>query len=166
MSTFNHKKRRRFEGSHLIGVLLIASGVTAFVVSIFISLNPPFDNINPLIACLIIIGLVLVFTYSGIEINFTKSTFREYICFSGVKFGEWTSLPPISKVKLKFSNHTATNTPNGISPTLSGNVQEHRVLLYANQPTPLLSFTFNKREIGLRNAELLGLNLNTKVEVE
>ncbi len=166
MSVFDHTKRKRFEGSHLIGILLIAAGSIIGVLSIFIDFNAPYNNMLPLIICLLVIGLILIFTFSGLEIDFTRNVLREYFSFCGIKLGKWTPVPPIRKIKLKSSSQKIVNVKNGISPTMSGTVREYRIVLYANQATPFLSFSYSKKEESLRNAELFSINFNTAVEIE
>lgn len=166
MSVFDHTKRKRFEGSHLIGILLIAAGSIIGVLSIFIDFNAPYNNMLPLIICLLVIGLILIFTFSGLEIDFTRNVLREYFSFCGIKLGKWTPVPPIRKIKLKSSSQKKVNVKNGISPTMSGTVRDYKVVIYANQHTPFLSFSYNKKEEGLKNAELLGMSLKASVEVD
>ncbi|MFK7953697.1 MAG: hypothetical protein AB8B73_12695 [Ekhidna sp.] len=166
MNHYGQKRRKKFEGTHFIGSLLIVTGIVAGIASFIVDFNPPFNNMIPLAICMLCIGLMIFSTFMGVEINFEKNAFREYFSFCGIKFGQWNLLPEISKIKVKTDRAFVTNFSNGVSPTLSGKIKEHKVILYANQPLPIISFGYNSREESIKYAEMLATNLKTKVEVE
>lgn len=166
MNIYNYRRRNLSSGIHFIGILLIAVGVIVAVISLITSFNPPFDSMMPLSLSLLAIGLVIVNSFGGTEINFTKNTFRDYSSIFGFKIGEWSTIPPTKKIKVKLDVTRSINVKNGISPTLSGIAKEYKVVLYADAPTPYVSFTFSKKEKALRASDILAHNFNVKVEVE
>ncbi len=114
----------------------------------------------------IIIGILIVTSYSGSIIDITKGRFKEYTSIAGYKFGEWSTLPEISKITLISTSYTATNTPNGISPTLSGKVTDFKTLLYSDSAKPILSFTYTSKVKASRDAKSLATQFNCDLEIK
>ncbi|MDN3688977.1 hypothetical protein [Cyclobacterium jeungdonense] len=63
-------------------------------------------------------------------------------------------------VEVISTNKRSTNIPNGISPTLSGNVIEFKALLYPTASQPLLSFVYLNRDQAITQAQRLASGLN------
>lgn len=114
----------------------------------------------------IIIGLLIVTSFSGTIIDFTHGRFREYTSIGGLKFGDWSSIPVISKIVLISASYTATNTPNGISPTLSGKVTDFKTLLYSDSAKRVISFTYTSKEKASRDAKSLATQFNCDLEIQ
>ena len=108
----------------------------------------------------LILGLVIVSSYGGTLIDFTQQRVKEYFSVGGYKFGEWTALPAILTVKVISTSYISTNTPNGISPTLSGRVTDFKTLIYSNASEPVLSFVYSNRDKAVKHAKRLASNLN------
>lgn len=83
----------------------------------------------------------------------------------GYKFGEWTRLPVILTVKVRSSSYMSTNTPNGISPSLSGKVTDFKTLIYADASKPVLSFVYSSRDKAIKHARTLAIHLEAELEV-
>ncbi|TRX60587.1 hypothetical protein FNH22_05925 [Fulvivirga sp. M361] len=164
IKNYNFKKRNLFSGPHLLGLILIAAGLFALISPTILESDSSFEKILLVGTGAIAIGLVIVSSYHGILIDFAGNRSKEYFSLCGYKFGEWVELPKIIKVKLKSVQYKATNTPNGISPTLSGNITDHRVLLYADKPTPVHSFIYAKEERAFQEANYLASGFNTVFE--
>ena len=107
-----------------------------------------------------ILGLMVVSSYGGTFIDFSEKKFKEYLSIGGYKFGEWTTLPIVSTVKVISTSYMNTNTPNGISPTLSGKVTDFKILIYSNASKPLLLFVYSNRDKAVKHAKSLASNLN------
>ena len=164
VKNYNFKKRDLFSGPHLLGWILIAAGLFALISPAVLESDSSFEKILMVGTGAIAIGLVIVSSYHGILIDFTGNRSKEYFSLCGYKFGEWVELPKIVKVKLTSVQYRVTNTPNGISPTLSGNITDHRVLLYADKPAPVHSFIFAREERARREANHLASGFNTVLE--
>jgi hypothetical protein len=92
-------------------------------------------------------------------IDFSSRRFKEYRSVSGVKSGEWLPLPCILTVKVTENSYLSTNTPNGISPTLSGKVTVFKMLVYSDDTETMLSFEYASRKKALRDARRLASGL-------
>lgn len=88
------------------------------------------------------IGMFLISIYSGTLIDFQKHRFREYQSIFWFKLGQWQKLPKIEHAELILHSFRSRNTPNGITPTLSGLVTIYKVILLANG-TKFLALDFN-----------------------
>src|SRR5690606_29976841 len=113
----------------------------------------------------VVLGSIIVSSYGGTEIDFNKKRVRDYFSISGYRFGRWTALPNIQRVSALSVDHQATNTANGISPTWSGTLTDHRVHLYSENATPILSFVYSNKQRAIEAARILSSNLETDCEV-
>lgn len=160
MNIFSYKNRKLFSGPHLLGTLLIIAGLFAFLSLVF------FNNHTTTARGLgagggsIILGLVIISSYSGTLIDFTENKFKEYSSLSGYKYGEWATLPHITKIIVVSSSYVRSNKPNGISPTLSEKVTDFKILIYSNESMPLFKFIYSKKKEAVKNARFLASNLN------
>jgi hypothetical protein len=160
MKNFDFKRRNLASGPHLLGALLIIAGLFVFVSPVFLKSESPLERVLGVGLGALIVGFVIVFSYSGTLINFTENRFKEYSSVCGYKFGAWTTLPVILTVKVVSVSYISTNTPNGISPTLSGRVTDFKTLIYSNTANPVLSFIYSDRDKAVKHARRLAYNLN------
>ena len=160
MHYFDFKKRNLFSGPHLLGSLFLIAGLFALLSPLIFESESSPERILGVGAGAIILGLLIVTSYSGTLIDFTNRRLQEYSSICGFKFGEWTTLPAISTVKVISTSYINTSTPNGISPTLSGKVTDFRTLMYSNDSTPVLSFVYSNREKAVKHAECLASHLH------
>ncbi|GGF26781.1 hypothetical protein GCM10011339_13630 [Echinicola rosea] len=113
----------------------------------------------------IIVGLLIITSFSGTLIDFTQNRFKEYQSVVGYKFGEWTTLPEIIKVKVISNSYISSNTPNGISPTLSGKVTKFKTLVYSNSSKPILSFEYSTMNKAVKHAKRLAAKFNADLDL-
>lgn len=163
MSNFNFKRRNLTSGPHLLGPLLITAGIFALASPVFFEIQISIERVLTVGLGAIILGFVIVSSYDGTLIDFTDKRKKEYFSFGSYKFGEWTNLPVILKVKVISTSYMSTNTSNGTSPTLSGKVTDFKVLLYSNGTKPVFSFIYSNREKALKHAKSLASNLNAEL---
>lgn len=160
MKPFNYKRRNLTSGPHLIGALFILAGLFALA-SPYI-----FNTVISMARVLVvgigatIFGLLIVTSYSGALIDFSQKKFKEYTAVAGYKFGEWEALPVISEVQVISISYVHTNSPNGVSPTLSGRVTDFKTLLFAEGEHPLLTLEYINKYQALKQAEELASSLN------
>ena len=147
MQQFNYSRRNLASGFHLLGVLLILGGVFAILSPLFISSGSSIEKIRFVGGTFIIVGFIITQVYTGIQLDSSQKRIREYISMLGIRFGQWEHLPVISSIKWKEINRTSSNTPNGVSPTLSGNITFYKVILYGEDAKPVYSFDYNKKDI-------------------
>lgn len=146
MESFNFKRRNLVSGPHLLGTLLILAGLFALLSPVFFKNENSMERVLGVGIGAIILGLLIVSSYGGTFIDFTEKRFKEYFSIGGYKFGEWTTLPVILTVKVISTSYISTNTPNGISPTLSGRVTDFKILIYSKVSKPVFSFVYSNRD--------------------
>jgi hypothetical protein len=163
MKEFNFKKRNLVSGPHILGPLLIVPGVVALVgTAIFNTEDTPTRKIF-LGGGAIVLGIIIINSYEGTLIDFSKRRVKAYFSIGGYKLGEWKTLPDISTVKLISTTYTRTNVPNGISPTFSGKVTDYKTLLFSDGDNPMLTFVYSKKKKAIKQATRLATNLNAKL---
>lgn len=161
MKNFNFKKRDLVSGPHLLGALFIMAGVFALVSPTFLKSGSSTERVLAVGIGALIIGLLVISSYSGTLIDFNRKEFREYLSIGGYKFGEWIALPDILKIKVISTSFVSSNTPNGISPTLSGKVTVFKTLIYSNSSKPIFSFEYSNIDEAVKHAKRLAAELNT-----
>ena len=160
MKNFNFKNRHLVSGPHLLGTLLIIAGLIALVGPIFYKSGSSTERILAVGTGSLALGLAIISSYSGTLIDISQNRFKEYISICGFKIGEWMILPEILKLKVISNSYINTNTPNGISPTLSGKVTDFKTLLYSDDQKPVFSFTYANRDKAVKQARRLAEDLN------
>ena len=166
MNIFNYKRRKLFSGPHFIGLLLVIAGVIALLSPIFFNIENYADRALGVGIGTVVLGLFIITSYSGTMIDFAGKRFKEYTTMAGFKYGDWKNLPLIKEVKVNSKSYVSTNTPNGISPTLSLKVTDFKVLLYANTSKLRFSFVYSDQKKAVKYANQLATNLKTDLVLE
>ncbi|MEO9482045.1 MAG: hypothetical protein ABJG47_01280 [Ekhidna sp.] len=166
MKNFNFKKRNLLSGSHLLGMLLMLAGLFALVSPTFLKSGSSMERVLVVGTGAIIAGLLILSSYGGTLIDFTQKKFKEYSSIGGYKFGEWMALPDILKIRVISTSYISSNTPNGISPTLSGKVTDFKTLIYSNSSKPVFSFEYSNMDKAVKHAKRLAANLNADLILE
>lgn len=160
MKNFDFKKRKLTSGPHLLGTLLIFAGVFALVSPTFLKSGSTVERVLAVGIGAIIAGFLIISSYDGTLIDFSQMRFKKYLSIGGYKFGEWVALPDIRKIKVISTSYLSSNTPNGISPTLSGKVTDFKTLLYSNGSKPVFSFEYSRMNTAVKHARRLASELN------
>lgn len=163
MNNFNFKRRNFVSGPHLLGSLLIIAGLFALVSPVFFKNESSIERVLGVGVGATILGLVIVSSYGGTLIDFDEKRVKEYFSIGGYELGEWTTLPVILTLKVISTSYMSTNTPNGISPTLSGKITDFKILIYSNASKPVLSFVYSNRNKAVKYAKRLASNLNAEL---
>lgn len=166
MKYFDFKKRDLWSGYHLLGTLLIFSGVFVIFSPLVLASQSSLEKLLVVGVASVIIGLVITFTYDGTLIDFEENSVKEYQSISGYKSGRRTKLPVISTIKVISRSYFSTNTPNGISRTLSGKITEFRILLLSENQTPVLTFRYRNQKVAVDTARKLATQLKATLEVQ
>ncbi|SFA76692.1 hypothetical protein [Algoriphagus aquimarinus] len=146
MDQFNHKNLSSgINGSSLLGLILLAAGLIVLLVPLFIEVNTDSQKIWIVGGGALVIGMLIVSIYSGTLIDFRRNEFKEYQSILWFRIGEWQKLPKIERVELILHSYRSTNTPNGISPTLSREVTIYKCVLIANG-TKFLALDFTREK--------------------
>ena len=109
------------------------------------------------------IGLVLTQSFSGILIDPASNRMKEYFSFLGFKTGEWQQLPKITQIKILKTTREFTNTPNGISPTLSGRFSVYSVHLINDDLETAVKLDYSKKQKAVSKANELAARFNVAV---
>ncbi len=165
MKQFNFKKRNLFSGPHLLGSLLLLAGLFALISPTFLESGSSIERILAVGIGAVLVGLLIVSSYSGTLIDSTQKRFKEYFSFLGYRFGEWNALPEIVKIKVISTSYMSSNTPNGIHPTLSGKVTDYKTLVYSDAPKPILSFRYSKMSKAVKHAGCLASDLKVELDL-
>lgn len=163
MKKFDYKERNLISGIHLLGPILIFAGLFALVSPVFLKSESPKEKIIGVGVGAIIIGLGIISSYSGTEIDFSEKKVREYFSLGGVRMGKWKALPDILKVKVISNSYIRRNTPNGVSPTFSGRVTDFKTVLYSEASKPVFSFFYSNKASAVKNAKHIASNLSAKL---
>ncbi|MEM8940156.1 MAG: hypothetical protein AAGC64_12490 [Bacteroidota bacterium] len=160
MKKFNFKKRNLLSGPHLLGTLLIFAGLFVLVSPTFLKSGTSRERILAVGIGAVIVGLLVVSSFGGTLIDCTQRRFKEYLSIGGYRFGEWMVLPDILKIKVISTSYISSNTPNGISPTLSRKVTDFKTLIYSNSSKPILSFKYSSMDKAVEHAKRLAADLD------
>ncbi|QCK15590.1 hypothetical protein [Mangrovivirga cuniculi] len=165
MKNFDFKKRNLSSGPHLLGLLLVVAGIFVLVSPSFLESGSSTETILAVGIGTLFIGLLIISSYGGIVIDLSQKRFKEYLSIGGYKFGEWTELPEILKIKVISNSYINSNTPNGISPTFSGKVTDFKTLIYSNSSKPVFSFKYSNADDAVKNARHLANDLNADLVI-
>ena len=165
MSSLNHKSRNLLSGPHLLGTLLLIAGLFALISPTFLESGSSPEKIAAVGIGAVILGLIIVTSYRGTIIDFAKHRFKDYQTIGGYKFGHWTPMPEILQVKVVSHSYISHDTPNGVSPTLSGKVTDLKTFVYTGDATPFLSFDHTSRDKAVKYATQLANNLHVELIV-
>jgi hypothetical protein len=150
---FNHKNQNAgINRVRLLAICLIAAGLIVLLVPFFFEVDTDSQKIGLVGGGAFLIGMLLISIYSGTLIDFQKHRFREYQSILWFKFGKWEALPRIEHVELIHHSFRSTNTPNGISPTLSQQVTIYKCVLLSNS-TKFLALDYTKEKDAIADLE-------------
>ena len=166
MKRFNYRNRNLTSGPHLLGTLMIIAGLFALVSPVLIESGSSIERTLAVGIGFIAAGLLIITTYHGTLIDFRLNRFKEYQSVVGYKFGEWITLPEIAKVEVISVSYLSSNTPNGISPTLSGKVTEFKTIIYSKSYVPVLSFISSNEDKAVKHAKDLASHLNVELVLD
>lgn len=117
-------------GSNIPGLVLVLAGISVL-------LSPLFGADQSLKIWLvgfaaIGIGAVILTSYSGVLLDLRQKRFKRFDQIAGWKFGDWEDLSSVEKVDIIQHEYRSTNIPNGVSPTLSGLILVHKLVLLSD----------------------------------
>jgi len=155
LDQFNYKNESfGINGSSVLGIILIGAGLIVLLVPLVIEVNTDSQKIWIVGGGALVVGMLIVSIYSGTLIDFRRNEFKEYQSIFWFKIGEWQQLPKIEHAELILHSYRSTNTPNGISPTLSREVTVYKCVLLANG-TKFLALDFTREKYAVAALEEL-----------
>lgn len=145
MQLYNYRQRNLKTGIHLLGAILLLAGVIVLIISLFIEAEddlqkPLWVGISAFLA-----GLIIINIYEGTSIDLENKKVKDYVSLFGFKSGTWRNLPPLKTIKLVPIEQKTTNTPNGVSPTLSFIKSSYQIILFFSSENPIYTFSYNNK---------------------
>jgi hypothetical protein len=116
-------------GIKTAGKVVILMGLIVLAVPFLIEVATPIYKVLMVGGGAVIIGVTMISISEGTLIDFEAHKFKEYQSILWIKLGQWQILPRIENAELIHHTFTETNFPNGISPTLSGEVTVYKCVL-------------------------------------
>lgn len=129
MAFFHHSTYYKNNGFRLGGIILILMGMVVYAVPSFIEVETEASKILLVGGIPIVLGIILISTYSGTQIDFETHKIKKYQSMLWVKIGKWEHLPRIENAELIHYTYQLRNLPNGISPSLSSEITTYKVVL-------------------------------------
>ena len=153
-------------GFHLLGLILLPVGVFLLIAPVFIEGLESLERSLFVGIGALVLGLIILSTYGGVMVSFQDRKIKEYYSFCGYKTGEWLPLPEQMSTELRSFSYKSTNTPNGISPTLSGKITEYRTFLYSGDSVdPVVYLRYTNQAQAIREAKLLSTHLEADLTI-
>ncbi len=150
----------------MLGVLLILAGFFVFLSPYIIVNQSTVQKTYSVGIVALMLGLIIITSYSGTQIDVSRKKYRDYFSIATFKIGNWESLPQVIKVKVTKVNFRTTNTPNGISPTLSYKVTEYKTLLIDDNQKSAFTFTYAKKDLAIKAGEQLSTAMGIMLELK
>lgn len=168
MKHFNHKNQNDgTKGPRTLGQIFLASGLLVILVAFFVELETDPLKVILVAGGALVIGFVLASIKSGILIDFQNDQFKEYKKILWFSFGEWEALPHVGHVDLIHHSFRSSYIPNGITPTLNGQITRYKVVLLANNKKFLvLDYTKEKDAIAALDEIKKGLGISFDREIK
>lgn len=145
MHKFNYTKRSLWNGSHLIGAILICAGLIILVTSFFINQETDQLTLTVMVGCFLFLGLLIMSTFTGKLLDFKDSKIKNYQSVLWIKFGEWQPLPVVDKVDLILHSYRSSGFSNGISPSISYDITVFKVVLIG-QNTLVMNLDYSSQK--------------------
>ncbi|TFV94196.1 hypothetical protein E4S40_09150 [Algoriphagus kandeliae] len=161
MKTFNYQNRNLFSGPHLLGLILVLVGIFVLISPSFLESGSSLEKVITVGVATLIIGLIILSSYRGTLLDFSKNRYKNYFSILGFRFGEWNLLPQISKIEVLPYSYKSQNVPNGISPTLSGKVNSFKVILHSNSYQRIFSFDYSNLNKAVKKANQIASDSNS-----
>lgn len=111
---------------------------------------------------LLLLGSLFVsFSHSGIQIEFAKNTYKEYLGLIIFKFGKWKTLPDIQYVTVFNDHYVQEMHVASISGTQT--IKDVKINLVITKTSFISIGKFKNKTDAMKTGHLLASNLNTKL---
>mgnify|MGYP003638770122 CR=1 FL=1 len=142
------------KGPRLLGQIFLGSGLLVMLMVLLFDVET-----DPLKFALvgggaILIGVIMSSIKSRILIDFERRKYKEYQSILWYKMGDWMDLPSVNKAEIVQHSFRRTFVPNGITPTMSGQVTVHKVVLLVDG-RKFLALDYNDEKKAVRALEEL-----------
>ncbi|PZX58309.1 hypothetical protein LV84_01514 [Algoriphagus ratkowskyi] len=117
------------KGPRLLGQILLGAGILVILVALLFDMETDPLKIAIVGGGAFLIGLIMSSMKSRILIDFDRKKYKEYQTILWYKMGDWMNLPSVNQAEIVQHSFRRTFVPNGITPTMSGQVTIHKVVL-------------------------------------
>jgi len=162
MTSYTHSHMSLFSGWRFLGVLLILASVFVISTPLFFTISYDLKVIS-LSSITFTLGIFLSTSYEGLQLDLKQKKQRNFISVLGIRRGPWKPIGTITSLVISTHSRIAQNTPNGISPTLSGTVTLYKVAAFANQES-LFVLWFHKKEKARHLGSLISDHFNVSLQ--
>ncbi|SFU08246.1 hypothetical protein SAMN04489724_3789 [Algoriphagus locisalis] len=153
MKHFHYKnKNDGTKGPRILGQIFLASGLIVILLSFINDLETEPTKIALVAGGALVIGAILSSLNSGTLFDFQNRRFKVYQKILWFESGEWEELPEIDQVDLVHHSFRTSYIPNGITPTLNGQVTIYKVVMVANE-TKFLALDFSREKDAVKALE-------------
>ena len=110
---------------------------------------------------LLLASLFVSFSHSGIQLDFAKNSYKEYLGLIFLKFGKWKTLPDIQYVTVFVDRSVQEMHVVSISSTQT--INDLKINLVIAKNTYISIGKFKNKTEAMKAGHLLAINLNTKL---
>ena len=163
MNSVVHVAVKLTRGPRLLGLVFMLAGIFSILSPQLLEVDQS-DNRSLWIGlAFALIGLLASGIYSGIEVDMSGKRFRNFRAFLGIKLGDWTDIPALNGIYLFSQTEEFTSMPNGITPTLSGNVTDFYVMGISTDTKPVFSLAYEEKAKAQEAAEKISKGLEVSL---
>jgi hypothetical protein len=109
----------------------------------------------------LIVGMALFFANIGIQIDFKRNTYREFVGLLGYRFGKWKTLPKIDYVTVFIEHYAQRGSVASIDNTAK--YSKVKVSLIVSRTERYDAGLFDSKEAALNTGLLIAKNLGTRL---
>jgi hypothetical protein len=132
-------------GPRLLGFILAAAGLLVLISPWIIASGSSIEKTIAVGVIAGLIGIILVSLSSGILVDFDGHRIKHFQNVLWMKLGDWEPIPRVQNVELIHHSYRSKNVPNGITPTMSGQMTMYKCVLKFDEGV-ILSLDFLKEK--------------------
>jgi hypothetical protein len=139
-------------GPRLLGFLLLGAGLLALISPWIIASGSSIEKTISVGVAAVLIGLILISLSSGILLDFGGNRIKHFQNVLWMNFGDWEMIPQVQEIELIHHSYQTKNIPNGITPTMSGNITMYKCVLKSKDEV-ILSLDFSEEKVAIEAME-------------
>ena len=139
-------------GPRLLGFLLAGAGLLVLISPWIIESGSSIEKTIAVGITVGLIGLILISLTSGILLDITENRIKHFQKVLWMKFGDWEKIPQVQAIELIHHSYQSKNIPNGITPTMVGQMTMYKCVLKSSDEV-ILSLDFSKEKAAIEAME-------------
>jgi hypothetical protein len=132
-------------GPRLLGFLLAGAGLLALISPWILDSGSSIEKAIVVGLTSSLIGMILISLSSGILLDFGGNRIKHFQNVGWMKFGDWELIPQVQEIELIHHSYRSKNIPNGITPTMSGQLTMYKCVLKSSDAV-ILSLDFSNEK--------------------